>query len=182
MRAILIILLFASGFAEAREIVWHRGSVVLASKEVIVGDVARQSFELLLLKTSDGNVTVYPAHKVSSFRYYDEQENVNRVFVTMANKYYERVVRGKISVFRIQKFFSQEIDEKHPQFFDFFIEEQKTVYSLKSFRNKFYDRIRDELDVNLVSYDQLDPNTSHGALSLIILYNRSLESRTVQLF
>jgi len=39
--------------------------------------------------------------------------------MAIANRYYERVVCGKISVFRIQKVFNESIDEKHPEAFDF---------------------------------------------------------------
>jgi len=174
MRAIPVILIFLSSFvSQAKDIVWYKGSVVLANNEVVVGEVARQGLQLLLLKDPQGNVTVYPAHKVSSVRFYDDYENINRVFIAVGNRYFERVLFGKISVFRIQKFFDQKIDEKHPGMYDFFIEEGKRISSLKSFRRKYFDRIKEDLDLRLISYKHLDPNTSYGALSLIVLYNKS---------
>src|ERR1041385_2941016 len=174
MRTILGItfVLFAAVVC-AEDVTWHEGSVVLASKEVVVGQIARQSHELLLLKNAKGEVSVLPAHKVCSFRYYDRDKNVNRIFITASNKFFERVVSGKISVWRIQKFFDQNIDEENTDLYDFFIEDEKTIYSLNSFRKKFFGRIKDELELNLVSYKHLDPNTRYGALSLIVLYNKS---------
>ncbi|MEI9917686.1 MAG: hypothetical protein WDO14_02665 [Bacteroidota bacterium] len=175
MRVILIIAFVVAfgGLAQADQIIWHKGSVVLSNKEVVVGDIARQGFDLLLLRDAKGSVDVLAAHEVSTFRYYDTKENVNRTFFSIANRYYERVVSGRISVFRIQKMFHEEIDEKHSEAFDFFIEEGKTIYSISSFRKKFFDKIRDELELQLISYKQFDPNTRHGAVSLILLYNKA---------
>jgi hypothetical protein len=165
--------------AKAGDIVWHKGSVVLATKEVVVGHVARQSHELLLFKDGKGEISVLPAHKISSFRYHDAGENVNRSFVMASNKFYERVVNGRISVWRIQKSFDQFINENEPQLFDFYIEDQKKVSPIKFFRAKFFDRIREELELQLVAYKHLDPNTKHGALSLILLYNQSAPAPTI---
>jgi len=181
MRTILVIFVFLFvTSAEANDLVWHKGSVVLSTKEVVVGDLARQGFELLLLRDSQGVVSVYPAHKISSFRYYDEEENINRAFIVIANKHYERVASGQISVFRIQKNFDQNISEENADAYEYFVEEQKRVTSLKSNRKKYFDKIREELDLRLIPYNHLDPNTRHGALSLILLYNRTLfETRRV---
>ena len=179
MRAILTLLTFMTCVAvHAGNIVWSTGSVVLAGNKVVVGDLARQGAGLLLLKDAEGAITVFPAHRVNSFRYYDAEQDVNRVFVAVGSRYFERVVYGKISVLRIQKFFDQKIDEKHPAAHDYFVEEKKRITTLKSFRKKYFDRIKEELDLRLVSYRHLDPNTSHGAVSLILLYNK-LPSSTV---
>jgi len=172
MRTILVVFVFLFvTSAKANDLVWHKGSVVLNTKEVVVGDLARQGFDLLLLRDLQGLVFVYPAHTISSFRYYDEEENINRAFIVIANKHYERVATGSISVFRIQKNFDQKIDEKNADAYEYFVEEQKRVTSLKSFRKKYFDKIKEELDLRLVQYKHLDPNTQHGALSLILLYN-----------
>ena len=127
MRTILVILLVlvASISLRANDVVWHKGSVVLASREVVVGELARQGLDFLLFRNQSGSITSYPAYKVASFRYYDEKENINRAFIAVAGfsalgktyRYYERVVYGKISVLRIQKTFNQLIDESdadHP--------------------------------------------------------------------
>jgi hypothetical protein len=184
MRTILSILFIAAltGSLQANDLVWHKGSIVTNDSEVLVGDVARTSFDLLLYKNSDGNVASYPAHKVSSFRYYDQAENINRAFVSVAShsmmgktyKYYERVVYGRISVLRIQKMFTPTINEKDADLYDFYIEDEKKVCSIKQFRKKYFDMIREELDNRLIAYRHLDPNTKHGAVSLIVLYNKSV--------
>ncbi len=166
-----IVAFLISFVTEAQDLIWHHGSVVLANNQVLVGNVSRGGFDLLLLKDDAGAVTVYPAHKVSSFRYYDEAHQINRSFVTIRNKYYERVVVGKISVFRIQKFFDEKINESNADAFDFFIEAEKRIFSIKQFRKKFFDYVREELELRMIPYRNLDPNTRHGALSLIVLYN-----------
>jgi len=170
-----------AGEVLANDIVWHKGSIVMNDSEVLVGEIARTSFELLLYKNPEGNVSTYPAHKVSSFRYYDEAANINRAFVSVAAhsmmgrtyKYYERVVYGRISVLRIQKLFSQDFDENDSDLYDFYIEDEKRVCSIRQFRRRYFDMIREELDSRLISYRHLDPNTKHGAVSLIVLYNKS---------
>jgi hypothetical protein len=176
MRTILgiVMLMILAGKMQAKDIVWHQGSVVLKTNEVVVGDIARQGADLILLKNSQGAVFVYPTHKVSSFRFYDSQQDVNRVFIAIGRKYYERVVYGKISVLRIQKGFDQSMDEKNSDKYDFYIQEDERLTPIKSFRNKYFDRIREDLELRLISYKHLDPNTKHGAVSLIILYNKDV--------
>ena len=98
MRAILTILsIVICAAAHAIDIVWSKGSVVLANNEVVVGDVARQGIGLLLLKDQKGTITVFPTHKVNSFRYYDADQDVNRVFIAIGKRYFERVGEGKSS-------------------------------------------------------------------------------------
>jgi hypothetical protein len=156
----------------AKDLVWHKGSVVLTTNEVVVGDIARQGFELLLLRAPEGQVSVYPTHKVSSFRYYDAEEKVNRMFIKVDRKYYERVSFGKITLLRIQKQFDETMDEKHSGNYDFFIQEGEKVCSLHAFRRKYFDRVKEDLSLRLVPYKHLDPNTRYGAVSLILLYNK----------
>lgn len=174
----LVVVVTAFTSLEAKELLWHKGSVVLSGREVVVGEIARASDDLILHRKADGTVSSFPAHKVFSFRFYDEAEDINRVFVTVAvgttSKYFERVVSGKISVFRIQHVFSQSIDERDPEQFNYYVEEGKVVSSLKTFRKKFFGRITDQLDQNAVDHNHLDPNTKFGALSLIILYNTAI--------
>lgn len=173
----------------ARDVTWHKGTIVLTDRGVVVGEIARMSLDLVLHRSaSDGSVTSYPAHKVSSFRYYDAAEDINRMFISVARRsgvhkiyrYYESVVSGKISVLRIQHTFSQSIDESDTDNFSFFMsisgEQQHIVCPMKSFRRKFFPQVRQELEHQLISYRGLDPNTAHGALSLIILYNQSSSS------
>lgn len=167
--------------AYAKDITWHQGTVVLTDREVVVGEIARMSFDLLLYRSADGTVTSYPAHKVKSFRYYDEAEDINRNFVSVARKsgsqktykYYESVVSGKISVLRIQHFFAQSIDETQPGNFSFYIAQEHVVRPMRSFRRKFFPKICQELDDKLISHRGLDPNTKYGVLSLIMLYNQA---------
>jgi hypothetical protein len=179
MRAIAFLVVFVVCLAScpmrvAAGVVWHNGSVVLKTNQVIAGEISRQGNGLLLVKDAQGKVSVYPALKVSSFRFYDKEQDINRIFIGVHHRYFERVVFGKISVLRIQKFFDQRIDEKHPALYEYYIEEGKVISSLKSFRKRYFQRIKDALDQQLVSYRHLDPNTSHGAVSMIILYNRSV--------
>lgn len=177
--------LVAATALQARNITWHQGSIVLSDRQVVAGEIARISPDMLLYRGAVGEVKTYPAHKVSSFRYYDQANDINRIFVSVARhrayKFYERVVAGKISVLRIQENFDQNIDEENPGSFDFFIEKDRIVCSMKKFRQKYFDEIKQEFDHQRISYTDLDPNTRFGAMSLIILYNRTglLEARGI---
>lgn len=195
MRTILIflILVSANSGAECRggyakdtqrirgEVAWLEGSIVLTDKRVVTGEIARVSLDLLVHRTATGEVTTYPAHKVASFRYHDPTEDINRQFISVATrsglgktyKFYERVVLGRISVLRIQQSFNDVIDEANPDSFEFFVEKERVVCSMKQFRKKYFPQIKQTLDEQLVSYSGLDPNTRLGAVSLIILYNQT---------
>jgi hypothetical protein len=175
MRTITLTIYALIGAAslQARDILWHQGSVVLSSHEVLVGEVARASVDLLLYRSEKGEVKSLPTHKVRSFRYYDREEDINRIFVPVGRKFYERVVLGKISVFRIQQVFDQSIDESNPELFRYFVEQGKVVCSMKSFRKKYFGQVKRQLDEGLISYSHLDPNTKFGAMSLIMLYNKT---------
>lgn len=189
MRAILLttLSLAIATACYARDITWYKGTIVRTDRGVLVGEIARMSFDLLLYRTTDGSVTTYPAHKVSSFRYYDESEDINRIFISIPRRsgphktyqYYERVVSGKISVLRIQHVFDQTIDETSPDNFSLYIEEARIIRPIKSFRRKYFDQITKELDNQLVPYRSLNPNTHIGALSLIILYNKTCFASSV---
>jgi hypothetical protein len=124
------------------------------------------------LRTSEGQVSVYPTHKVASFRYYDAEEKVNRVFIKVDRKYYERVAFGKMTLLRIQRQFDETMDERNSENYDFFIQEGERICSLHAFRKKYFDRVKEDLDLRLVPYKHLDPNTRYGAVSLILLYNK----------
>jgi hypothetical protein len=189
MRTTLLTILafFVAAALQAKNITWHQGSVVLADRHVFAGEIARLSTDLLLHRSATGEVTTYPAHKVASFRYHDHAEDINRQFISVATrsgvaksyKFYERVVLGKISVLRIQQSFSDLIDEANPDSFDFFVEKERKVCSIKQFRKKYFDQVKQELDAQSVSYTGLDPNTRLGAVSLIILYNQTTSASPV---
>ncbi|HZY78250.1 MAG TPA: hypothetical protein VFE50_01915, partial [Cyclobacteriaceae bacterium] len=164
----------AAANLQAKDIVWHQGAVVLSDNSVVVGDIARASFDLVLYRNSNANIQSFPAHKVSFFRYYDREEDINRIFVSVGRKYYERVVTGKITVFRIQQVFDQAIDESKPALFRYYVEQGKVVCSMKRFKAKYFEVVKKQLDEGLISYRHLDPNTRYGALSLIMLYNKSI--------
>jgi hypothetical protein len=96
----------------ARDLVWHDGSVVLASREVLTGKITMEAgFDLVLLRTAD-SCLVLPAHKVLSLYFYDADENINRKFVSLKESedaraprhFYEVVLYGKVNVVRRLRF------------------------------------------------------------------------------
>ena len=84
----ILLLLTAIGFCftvdASESLEWNAGVLVTVDGEVQQGELAFQVSEIVLLKVAD-EVTVFPAHKVHSFRYYDLEENINRKFVSRAS-------------------------------------------------------------------------------------------------
>lgn len=87
---------------------WFKGTIVTNEGEVMVGELAvLHDHETLLMKKDKGH-HVIPAFKIASFRFYDDQKNINRKYKVIANKrnrgiqysFYEIVTHGKVEVLR----------------------------------------------------------------------------------
>src|SRR6187431_568064 len=66
----------------AQELTWYKGVVVTANREVLIGEVSIQSVDLLLFRNSQ-TTGVYPAHKIQSLRFYDQDADINRRFLIL---------------------------------------------------------------------------------------------------
>jgi len=164
--------------------VWHQGSVVLASGEVLTGEISRQSDDLILLRSA-GEMKVLPAHKVRSFRYHDAAQNINRRFLALAAgttayyHFFETVTSGNLTVLRKQRMFRESIEEEDSGSFEFYIMSDGAVTLMKNFRTRYYNSIRHRLEGNGVDISSFDPNSPADALRLILLFNQLPATRPI---
>jgi hypothetical protein len=101
--ATVFIFLFNHAIAQS----WFQGSVTLADKQVLTGDLSIDTrYDLVLIKDKDV-LDVYPAHRVYAARVYDSTKDINRRYVSIKDQMnprvvelYEIVTSGEISVLR----------------------------------------------------------------------------------
>ena len=86
---------------------WYQGSIVLASGEVLTGEISvEQEFNAMLFR-NDSSFSFYSADKVSSVYFYDADEKINRRFLTVNDPshksfpiLFEMVVNGYVKIVR----------------------------------------------------------------------------------
>ena len=169
-------------FAES-SLEWYEGAIVLEGKQVRVGQIAFQPrYDVVLLKTTDGPVQVYPAHRIVSFNFYDAIENINRKFISLADSrvgfeaysFYEVVLHGDVTILRQARgYINSGISEEDE--FDFFTWHELKLTPLKQFRDKIYPMIMDYNYAMMHSYkkqEQLNPNRPADAIRLVRYYNK----------
>ncbi len=187
----ILLLLTAIGFCftvdASESLEWNAGVLVTVDGEVQQGELAFQVSEIVLLKVAD-EVTVFPAHKVHSFRYYDLEENINRKFVSRASSldnhfaFYEVVVSGKAGVIRKCKSIRVSNQKKSDKYgYDYFVFFENNLVSLNQFRNKVYpDLITSSNQMEtLIKDHRLNPNRKADAIQIIQLYNKVSYAETV---
>lgn len=166
---------------------WSEGIIVMADGEVRQGELAFQVSDIVLFKAA-GEVTVFPAHKVRSFRYYDRQANVNRRFVSRLRStektasFYEVVVWGEVSVMRKLNYQTISNREKSDKYdYDYFICFQSKLVPLRNFRNQVYPNlISNSSQVErLINAHHLNPNNQADAIQIVQLYNKATYAATL---
>lgn len=187
----ILLLLTAIGFCfsvyASGSLKWNAGILVTIDGQVQQGELAFQVSEIVLFRTA-GEVTVYPANKVHSFRYYDQEENINRKYVSHLSAYgrnasfYEVIVVGEVNVMRLLK--SQRItDRKKSDLddYDYFVLLEENLINLKQFSNKVYPNLvyRSEQIPFLVKEQHLNPNQKADAIRIVQLYNKVSYAETV---
>lgn len=187
MKIFLFLSLISCGFiANASEgLTWNEGVIVLTDGRVKQGAVAFQVSEILLF-TVNGELTVYTANKIQSFRYFDAKANINRKFVSLSSGnervkiFYELVVVGKVSVLR--KFKTNNINGQHnsdKDDFNYFVRCKNDLYHLSQFRTKVYPSListAGELILSQIKVKHLNPNLDADAIQIVELFNKITES------
>ncbi len=177
---IFCLLLINSTFIFAKPVLWHEGSFVLKTKEVLVGEISIEPEYDLILHRSNGKVDVYPAHKIQAVYFYDEESNINRKFISLKeaglfNHYQllEIVLRGEVSVYRKQKSWTgnspSDADGYH-----YFISQRDQLIDLLKFRSQVYPLLIEETGNMLTTFmdeNKLNPNSSADAITIIGFYN-----------
>ena len=180
---IFCLLLINSTFTFAGQMVWNEGSVVLKTKEVLVGEISIEPEYDLILHRSNGKVDVYPAHKIQSIYFYDEEANINRKFISLKeaglfnhHQLFEIVLRGEISIYRKQKMGTGKSPSDADGFY-YYTYHHNQLIDLFKFRNQVYPQLIESAGNRISVYidkNKLNPNSSADAIKIIEFYN-SLE-------
>lgn len=178
---LFIILLSAIGYSTAAT-KWFRGVVVLQSLKVLSGQVAvHPVHDLVLFKTDEGELSVFPSNKITSVHYYDGEKNINRKFISLLEKtastkkftLYEIVIHGDVSVLRRPRF-QDPRDEVAS--FDYFVRlKGNNLALLHQFRTKIFPelvRLSENRVSEYVSGSKLNPNKAADAIRIIEFFNR----------
>jgi hypothetical protein len=183
---IATVLIFSSSQAIAQS--WFKGSVTLADKQVLTGDVSIDTrYDLILIKNKD-LVDVYPAHRVYAARLYDSKKDINRRYVSIRDKsnprvfeLYEIVTSGEISVLRREvSRYSTTIDHEALGF-EYYVLFENELINLNDFNPRVYSKLKDSdaLLTTFVKQHRLNPNTGASAVRIIQFCNRQSASAEV---
>ncbi|HEX5112858.1 MAG TPA: hypothetical protein VFV79_08430 [Saprospiraceae bacterium] len=179
-RFLFLLLVIPINLFASKPLTWYEGVVVLADQHVLTGQVAVHPRQNIIIFRSGDQQTVYPAHKIQNVFYYDEQFNINRKFVSIANrdhgyaKYelYEIVLRGEVSVLRKERI---HLDLNDQLDFSYFVLYQDEVLPIKQFNKKVYPHLMDYDSFTFsrfIEREHLNPNSLRDAISMIKYYNR----------
>lgn len=190
MKKLFFIFFVFTTSLSARDLVWHDGSVVLASREVLTGKITMEpGFDLLLLRTGD-SCLVLPAHKVLSLYFYDAEENINRKFASLKENdsplapqhFYEVVLYGKVNVIRRLRQTKSRSTGLDALDYVYFVQRENELTKLERFKKDIYPALlsaSDERLTEFVSSNKLDPADAAQAIRIIEYYNHTLVTGTL---
>ena len=177
---LFLLVIFSSSVSGAPSPIWYDGVVVLRDQQILNGQVATHKRENLILFRLEDKVTVYPAHKIQNVFYYDQNADINRKFVSIANlehgyaeyQLFEIVLRGPVTVLRKERFHLNHEDHEDFNYFTLYRDE---VLPIKQFRKKVYPHLSDCDPFKFSAYEvkeRLNPNSTNDAITLIKFYNQ----------
>ena len=119
---------------------FYKGVIIDKNKEVLISELAVETaFDAVSYKTSENASAILPAHQVSSFRYYDDRDNINRKFISLRfngrYQFYEVVIPGDFQIIRRLKKYALtwEVNERESyHFFTWYKGELKPIEKFKS--------------------------------------------------
>ncbi|SHH37944.1 hypothetical protein SAMN04488109_3936 [Chryseolinea serpens] len=185
MKKLFFLLLVLTTQITARELEWHDGSVVLASRKVLTGKITIESaFDLVLLRAGD-SCLVLPAHKVLSLYFYDADENINRKFVSLKENedtrapqhFYEVVLYGKVNVVRRLPLTRPRRRGADAQDYVYFVQWENALTKLDHFKKDIYPTLLSSSGKMLgefVSANRLDPADAAQAIRIIEYYDHTI--------
>jgi len=148
--------------------------------------VVEPSLNVLLVEQNNIR-TVYPAHKIKSFYYYDDFSDINRRFISLQDKstlynhhkFFEIVVQGEVNVLRRQKtrflYPSDALD------FTYYVAYRDNVMLLKKFGRKVYPQLKTSMERldDFVSSNRLRAYDSSNSIRIIEYFNRQMRAELV---
>jgi len=190
VKKLFFVLLVLTTPLAARDLEWHDGSVVLASRNVLTGKIAMEpGFDLVLLRTAD-SCLVLPAHKILSLYFYDADENINRKFVSLKENenprapqhFYEVVLYGKVNVVRRLPFIKSRSKGADAHDYVYFVQQENALTKLDRFNKDIYPSLLSSsgsLLADFVSANRLDPTDAAQAIRIIEYYNHTQVAGTL---
>jgi hypothetical protein len=170
----------------AADIVWHRGSLVLANREVRTGRLALHAEYDLVLMKNGSQVIVYPAHKLSALYFYDSAANINRKFqVIQAGEHisqkrlFEIVVSGKAKILRHARANTAR-SEDHVADYHYFVSTDEELMPISKFRENLFEKfvsLKPEL-AQFVNVKKLNPNNTKDVFEIVMFYNQDITHTT----
>jgi hypothetical protein len=165
----------------ASDPLWHQGSLVLKSEEVIRGEIAVETDHDVILYRRGNELMVYPAHKVKSFYYYDGDDNVNRKFISVqqtigaftTHQFFEVVVYGEVNVLRRQRLLPYSIHQEVIDY-EYFVQKDEVLLQLRKFKRKVYPQLLvscEEKLTNFVRENKLNLTRSPHVIRIVEYYN-----------
>jgi hypothetical protein len=167
---------------------WSKGSVTLANKHVLTGDISVDTqYDLILVRSGD-LVDVFPAHRINSSRLYDSKKDINRRYISLKDpinprmsKLFEIVISGEIFVLRREVSQFSTTIEHEALGFEYYVLFENELIALKQFNPKVYPKLK-ESEVAVASFikqHQLSPNNEANAVQIIQYYNKQVVSAEV---
>jgi hypothetical protein len=149
LRGVVIAFLFFCMGTEIFGQEWYKGTVTLTNQKVIPGEIAYWAGrDAIFLKSGDATV-VFPAFRIRSFSFYDDEAEGERRFVTLLDsigaatmyQFYEVVLEGPISVLRQQHAFWYSLHLETIDF-DYFVMMDERLIPMSKFRRHVYPSLK----------------------------------------
>jgi hypothetical protein len=184
----LFLVLIIALSSNANPTSWFDGVLVLKGNEIVKGQMSLKSDMEVVLVKSNEKVTVYPAHRILFFYYYDDVEGKNRNFISMEKRkgaarrflLFETIVEGELSVLRKEKSNTPHVMVDQAIEYIYFIHWDNELMALRKFRTKVYPRIINAMGSQIKTYienNKLDPHLSSDAIQIIDYYNQCVSSQ-----
>ncbi|MEP2667995.1 MAG: hypothetical protein ABJH04_03310 [Cyclobacteriaceae bacterium] len=188
MKVFLLISLIGCFGVSQAEVTFHDGVVVLRTGEIVSGKISVASFQLALVEKDEVR-QVFPAHLVDKIRFYDEEHNINRKFVSIQSKItkefslYEKIVNGAAIVLRKPKFLALQSSQvsvlDHTQF-EYFVMYEGGIVPINQVKRTFFNSWNRMVAYELSSYvkdEHLNLYATADVILLIKYYNQSVRRK-----
>jgi len=168
---------------------WSDGVAVLNDSQVMVGKFSF-AHDVLLTKEED-RINVLPPHKISSFRFYDAQSNINRHYISLPSwgslfrtpYFYEVVVWGSTSVIRKKNnLINHQSKNTEAENFEYYVLLDHEIIPLRKFRTKVYPKLLSACSFNLedlIARKKWNPNLSSDAIRIIQFSNQNSQEISI---